>query len=319
MKREDGKEQNTEFVMLREVHEGLRKVQKSLPSKYFYDERGSELFEMICQQEEYYPTQTEIEIMKTNISKISERIGSGVELIEFGSGSSIKTRLLLDHLDQIEKYVPVDISEEFLMKASEQIRLEYPDLTVNPVAADYTSRFTLPQRNGRSTKRVIYFPGSTIGNFLPERASAFLKTHASLLKPGGGMLIGVDRKKSKERLEAAYNDRAGVTAEFNKNLLLRINRDLGGNFDTGRFSHRAFYNEEKGRIEMHLESAEDQTVSIEGEEFRFKAGETIHTENSYKYTPEEVEGLFPDEYQLRKMWTDPEELFGVYYFTRSEL
>ena len=319
MKREDGKEQNTEFVMLREVHEGLRKVQKSLPSKYFYDERGSELFEMICQQEEYYPTQTEIEIMKTNISKISERIGSGVELIEFGSGSSIKTRLLLDHLDQIEKYVPVDISEEFLMKASEQIRLEYPDLTVNPVAADYTSRFTLPQRNGRSTKRVIYFPGSTIGNFLPERASAFLKTHASLLKPGGGMLIGVDRKKSKERLEAAYNDRAGVTAEFNKNLLLRINRELAGTFDLTCFKHKAFYNEEQGRIEMHLESTKSQDVTVAGEVFHFEAGETIHTENSYKYTPDEVKELFPGQYRFEDMWTDPEELFGVYYFTMGKV
>ncbi|TVR36705.1 MAG: L-histidine N(alpha)-methyltransferase [Balneolaceae bacterium] len=304
--------------MLREVLEGLRKEQKSLPSKYFYDERGSELFEMICEQEEYYPTNTEIDIMQTDISEISERIGSGVELIEFGSGSSIKTRLLLDHLDHPVKYIPVDISEEFLMKASEKISLEYPDLTVNPVAADYTRRFTLPKRNGHSTKRVIYFPGSTIGNFLPERASAFLKTHASLLKPGGGMLIGVDRKKSKERLEAAYNDSAGVTAQFNKNLLLRINRELAGTFDLTCFKHKAFYNEAEGRIEMHLVSTKNQDVTVAGEVFHFEAGETIHTENSYKYTPVEVKELFSEQYRFEEMWTDPEDLFGVYYFSVSD-
>lgn len=300
-------------LMQKDVLEGLRKPQKEISSKYFYDQRGSELFEEICRQEEYYPTHTEISIMAENIDQIADYLGSGVSLIELGSGSSYKTRLLLDHLPQMAAYIPVDISEEFLNSVAIELQSEYQGLRIESVAADYTRPFPIPEIE-RSKKRVIYFPGSTIGNFMPGKARRFLNRQAEQLNGNDGLLIGVDRKKDPDILNAAYNDKNGVTEEFNKNLLIRLNRELDADFNPDLFIHHAFYNEELGRIEMHLVSKITQTVTVAGEQIEFLRGETIHTENSYKYSPEEFIDLASDRYRFLKIWSDEKELFSVYYF-----
>ena len=300
-------------ISVKEVLTGLQQTQKSLPSKYFYDERGSELFEQICELPEYYPTRTELSILTSNMDDISRTLGSGIDLVEFGSGSSVKTRLLLDHLENIHTYVPVDISEAFLLKSAERIRSEYRNLCVEPVPADYTRPFSLPDMQ-KGSRTITFFPGSTIGNFRPGRASSFLQQHRPLMQPDGGMLIGVDRKKPRNILERAYNDKDGVTAEFNLNILNHINRELDAGFDTELFRHNAFYNEEEGRIEMHLVSLADHEAEVAGATISFREGETIHTENSYKYSPEEVEELFGEGYSLDTMWSDPDDYFSVYFF-----
>ena len=300
--------------MAEEILEGLGKSQKTLPSKYFYDERGSGLFEEICDLDEYYPTNAEMNIMESNISEIAEILGSGIELIEFGSGSSKKTRLLLNHLSDLRAYVPVDISKKFLLDEADRLNDEFPNIKIYPVSADYTKPFQLPS-DLPSYRKVVYFPGSTIGNFTPEKARKFLKKIANLSGPSGGLLIGVDTKKDPEILEKAYNDESGITAEFNKNMLVRLNRELNANFDLNKFSHKALYNEKEGRIEMHLVSLENQKVAVSGEIIPFKKGETIHTENSCKYTPQEFEKLASDYFNLEKTWTDGEQLFSVHYMT----
>lgn len=300
-------------LMQKDILEGLRKPQKEISSKYFYDQRGSELFEEICRQEEYYPTDTEISIMNENIDEIADYLGAGVSLIELGSGSSYKTRQLLDHLTQMAAYIPVDISEDFLNNVANELLKEYPGLKIEPVAADYTQPFIIPEVKG-SGKKVIYFPGSTIGNFTPVKARRFLNQQAEQLNGNDGLLIGVDRKKDPEILNAAYNDKNRVTAAFNKNLLIRLNRELDADFNPDLFEHHAFYNEELGRIEMHLVSKINQTVTVAGEQVEFMEGETIHTENSYKYSPEEFIDLASDRYQFLKIWSDEKELFSVYYF-----
>ena len=303
----------TSGIAASEILNGLQQPQKSLPSKYFYDERGSRLFEQICELPEYYPTRTEVSILTSNMVEISRSLGGRIDLVEFGSGSSLKTRMLLNHLQNIHAYFPVDISQDFLLKTAEQIRSEYRNLRVIPVPADYTKPFSIPgEMNGERT--IIFFPGSTIGNFRPDRASRFLRQHRPLMMPGGGMLIGVDRKKPKEILERAYNDKQGITAEFNLNILNHLNNELDADFDTDLFSHKAFYNEEKGRIEMHLVCLADHEVELSGITVPFIKGETIHTENSYKYSPEEVEELFGEGYSLGSIWSDPDEYFSVYYF-----
>lgn len=298
-----------------DVLEGLKKDQKNLPSKYFYDERGSELFEKISNLDEYYLTDAELEILQMNSKEISETIGSNTLIIEFGSGSSKKTRLLLKELNDIAGYVPVDISRDFLFEEAEKLRGEFPDLEITPVAADYTTSFEI-NVNGHASRRVIFFPGSTVGNFTPNQARDFLFQSADLLGENGGLLIGVDLKKDPDILNRAYNDSEGITAEFNKNLLLRINRELDGDIDPNQFKHRAFYNKELGRIEMYLMSLENQSVNIAGETIDFKKGEMIHTENSYKYTEEEFEDLISEKYSLEKTWMDSNELFSVHYFKR---
>lgn len=298
-----------------DVLEGLKKNQKSLPSKYFYDERGSELFEKISNLDEYYLTDAELEILQNHSEEISETIGPNSLIIEFGSGSSKKTRLLLKELNDIAGYVPVDISRDFLFEEAEKLRGEFPDLDITPIAADYTTSFEI-NVNGHAERRVIFFPGSTIGNFTPDQARDFLFQSADLLKENGGLLIGVDLKKGPDLLNKAYNDSEGVTAEFNKNLLLRINRKLDGDIDPDQFKHRAFYNKELGRIEMYLMSLENQAVNIAGEKIDFKKGEMIHTENSYKYTVEEFEELISEKYSLKKTWLDSKERFSVHYFVK---
>lgn len=298
-----------------DVIKGLMSEQKSLPSKYFYDEAGSDLFEQICELDEYYPTDSEVSIMKHDIDEITTYLGEHVQLIELGSGSSMKTRQLLEHCRKLDMYVPVDISEAFLNETANRLRADYPGLSIHPVAADYTSPFDIPASD-TARKRVVYFPGSTIGNFTRRRASAFLETVAENLSPRDGLLIGVDLKKDVGTLEAAYNDSKGITAEFNKNILTRINRELGADFDPEQFRHRAFYNAKEGRIEMHLESLSNQAVQINGTQVVFDVGETIHTENSHKYTIKEFEEVAGDLFKRQKTWTDSRMYFSVHYFER---
>lgn len=296
-----------------DVIKGLNGNKKNLPSKYFYDEIGSDLFEQICELDEYYPTDSEVSIMQHDIDEITTYLGEHVQLIELGSGSSMKTRQLLDYCRKLDMYVPVDISETFLNETASRLHTDYPNLNIRPLAADYTSPFDIPASD-TAKKRVVYFPGSTIGNFTPRRAAVFLETVAENLSPGDGLLIGVDLKKEVGVLEAAYNDSKGVTAAFNKNILARINRELGADFDLEQFHHRAFYNAKEGRIEMHLESLSKQAVQINGTQVSFGEGETIHTENSHKYTIEEFEEIAGDQFERKKTWMDKRGYFSVHYF-----
>ncbi len=309
----EGVEEPSQFY--RDVIDGLQKPQKTLPSKYFYDKRGSELFEQICELEEYYLTRTEFSIMRQNMDNIAGRLGSNIQLIELGSGSSLKTRMLLDHVPDIHSYVPVDISDNFLSDVADELQTEYPDLNIIPVAADYTRPFELPAKDPK-TRRISYYPGSTIGNFTKEKAGNFIKLIAELVKPDGGLLIGFDLLKKEETLIAAYDDEKGVTAKFNKNILRRINNELEGSFNLDAFKHRAVFNEEKHRIEMHLVSKIDQKVNILDSHIDFKKGEHIHTESSHKYSLESFEQLTKDHFQLVKTWMDKDEMFAVQFLIK---
>ena len=299
------------------VLDGLSKPQKELHCKFFYDEEGSKLFDRICELDEYYPTRTEIGILEDRLGEIAELIGRHVHLIELGSGASVKIRTLLNALPDLAQYTAVDISREFLLQSSETLAHDYPDLSVAAVCADYTLEFDVPDPETQAdARRVAFFPGSTIGNFGHAEAVEFLGRIAKMLGRGGGLLIGVDLKKDRARLEAAYNDSEGVTAAFNTNVLARINRELGGDFDLEAFRHDAVYVEEPGRIEMRLVSLRQQGVTVAGSRFAFAENEYIHTENSHKFTIEEFRalcgqaGLVPV-----AAWTDPEDLFSVHYFT----
>jgi len=299
------------------VLEGLRKPQKQLPTKYFYDERGSELFEQITRLDEYYLTETERSILGQNIDAIAKKIGPEAMLVELGSGNSSKTRLLLEKLDALSAYVPVDISEQYLLKVVSNLRMEYSRISIIPVFADYTASFELPDLGGNYNRQVVFFPGSTIGNFRPEDARNFLDTMASLTDDNSDMLIGVDLKKDKQVLEAAYNDEQGITAQFNKNILAHINRELDANFNLEEFKHDAIYNEDQGRIEMHLISQIDQEVRVADETFLFDEGESIHTENSYKYSLDEFEKLVSDWYSVEQVWADDQEYFSLQYLSKK--
>ncbi len=303
--------------MLEEVLDGLRQNQKEIPSKFFYDERGSELFEQITGLNEYYLTRAETAILNKYIGDITECIGTQAMLIELGSGSSSKTRLLLDQLPDLSAYVPVDISEEYLLKVVQQLRVDYPNIEVKPVFADYTDYFDLPNIEEPFNRQVIFYPGSTIGNFDPNQAKSFLGNLASLTEDDTGMLVGVDLKKDKQILNAAYNDSEGITAEFNKNMLIRLNRELDATFDMEHFAHHAFYNEEEGRIEMHLVSRIEQQVQIAGETFSFEEGESIHTENSYKYSLEDFEALVNEWFSVEEVWTDEQQMFSLQFLTKK--
>ena len=297
-----------------DVLAGLGNRPKSLPCKYFYDAAGAELFDRICDLAEYYPTRTEIGILRQHAREMAWLIGPRARLVELGSGSSTKTRILLDELPDLDAYVPVDISPEYLERATRELACDYPALRIVPVVADYTAPFDLP-RGERGARTVAFFPGSTIGNLEPDQARDFLRVVARLCQGGGGLLIGVDLKKDRAMLEAAYDDAQGVTAAFNLNLLTRINRELGGDFDRDAFRHRAFYDEAEGRIEMQLVSARRQTVRVGTSAFRFDEGEPITTEYSYKYDP----GAFAElarsaGFTCVRMWTDDQRLFGVQYF-----
>lgn len=305
---------------LRALHEevlaGLRRSPKRTPPKYFYDQRGSELFEAICAQPEYYVTETELEILGDQGAEIAAELGDGVVLLEYGTGSSHKVSALLSALQGAEAYVPIDISESALVGAAQTVRTRFPDLEVIPIVGDFTQPHLLVEAaKGVEGRRVAWIPGSTIGNLDRAQAVDQLKGSHALVGEGGGLLIGVDRKKDVSVLESAYNDAAGVTADFNKNVLHRLNEELDAGFDLDAFEHRAIWNDDLGRIEMHLESKRDQTVEISGESFHFAAGETIHTESSHKYSPEEFIALAAEcGFHTPKMWTDPAGHFAVFYF-----
>jgi len=301
--------------LLEEILRGFNKAQKELPCKLFYDERGSALFDEICELNEYYLTRTETSIMLDNIEDICSVLGNNCLLIELGSGSSRKIRLLLTGLQDPAGYVPIDISEEHLINSVNTLAKDYPSLRIFPVYADYTQPFNLPNFEFTHSKKAVYYPGSTIGNFEPEYAAKFLNRIANLLGKGNGLLIGIDLKKDNKTLEDAYNDKKGVTADFNLNILRRLNRELGTDFDIENWKHHAFYNRNEGRIEMHIINLSDQTVHLNGSSITFVKNETILTEYSYKYSVEDFKNLISDAYDLEKVWTDKKNRFGILYFT----
>src|SRR5215469_6034560 len=293
---------------------GLSRLQKTLPFKFLYDEQGSKLFNEICELEEYYPTRTENQILRDNICEIGGLIGSGCRLVEFGSGTSAKTRHLLAHLPGMSGYIPIDISGAQLLESVAELAREFPNLEIVPLEADYGEVSELPDTRQKPRRTVAFFPGSTIGNLEPDEAVAFLHNIAFLCNSDGGLLIGIDRKKDRRILEPAYNDRKGVTARFNLNILVRANRELGADFDLSAFRHRAPYNEIHGRIEMHLVSQCPQTVHLDSQDFCFEEGEYITTEYSYKYTLEDFERLAVRAgFDLVKDWEDQDHLFSVLF------
>lgn len=305
-------------TMREEILEGLRAPRKTLPCKYFYDARGSQLFEQICDLPEYYLTRTELAIMETHAADMAAALGPRILLVEPGSGSSVKTRLLLDKLSEPRAYVPVDISREHLVHAADRLNRRYPALEVLPVCADFSQPFALPAPHRAAARTVIYFPGSTIGNFEPATAVQLLEWLRRLAGRDGGLLIGVDLQKDPAILERAYNDAAGVTAAFNLNLLRRLNSELDSDFDLSRFRHRAVYNRAEGRIEMHLVSLNNQAVTIADETIRFRADEIVVTEYSYKHTLPGFAALAVQAgWSVQKVWTDDRRWFSVQYLTVS--
>lgn len=305
-------------TFLEQIVLGLSGPSKSLPTAFLYDERGSRLFEKICELPEYYPTRTELRIMRARIGEMAEAIGPQALIVEWGSGSSLKTRMLLEHLRDPAGYVPVDISREHLLASAEALAARFPRLAVLPVCADFTRPFPVPTPPQAPRRRVLYFPGSTIGNFEPAVAVELMRQMADQVGPGGGLLIGVDLRKDPEILEAAYDDAQGVTAQFNLNLLRRANRELGADFDLAGFRHEAVWDDALGRIEMRLVSLRAQTVRLGGRRFTFAEGERIHTEDSHKYTLEGFAELAARAgFRRDRVWTDPQRLFSVQSYTRA--
>lgn len=303
-----------ERSFLDDVLEGLALEQPTLRPKYFYDETGSELFEQICDLEDYYPTRTELAIMQAHVGEMAQALGENVLVVEFGSGASVKTRLLLDALQAPAAYVPVDISGDFLLATAETLRRDYPHLEVHPVAADFTRAFDVPLFN--ASRIAVYFPGSTIGNFTPDRALALLTSIRGFVGEKGAALIGADLVKDPEVLVAAYDDSKGITAAFNKNVFARINRELGGDFNVEGFKHRARYDQDADRIEMWLDSTVAQTVTVAGQRFGFEVGDSILTEYSHKYTQPRFDELAAKAgFAETRTWTDPQSQFSVQLVT----
>jgi dimethylhistidine N-methyltransferase len=299
---------------LADALDGLRQSHKTLPCKYFYDAEGSKLFDQICALPEYYPTRTELGILRAHAADMAQCLGPETLLVEYGSGSSVKTRLLLDRLARPAAYVPVDISREHLLETALALRLDYPGLEILPLCADFTAAVALPKPRRHAERRAVYFPGSTIGNFSEAGAIALMAGVARQVGPGGAFLVGVDLAKDPRVLERAYDDAAGVTAAFNLNLLARMNRELDADFDLRRFQHRAVWVEGAGRIEMHLVSAVEQVVRLDGAEIHFERGESICTEHSHKYTLAGFARLARRAgLAVRRVWTDPAERFSVQY------
>jgi dimethylhistidine N-methyltransferase len=299
----------------RDVVTGLSQRPRSLPCKYFYDERGSQLFDEICELDEYYLTRTELAIMKQYAGEMADQIGRGAMLVEYGSGACTKTRILLDHLPQPVAYVPVDISRDHLHETANDLARRYPDIEILPVCADFTEQFELPISARMPTHDAVYFPGSTIGNFQPAAARAMLSRIVSLCGCGGGLLIGIDLQKDAEVLESAYNDADGVTSEFNLNLLNRINHQLNADIRVTQFEHAAHYNERLGRVEIYVVSSCDQTITVGDRSFEIAKGETICTEYSHKYTIDGFAELAASAgLTLRRRWTDAQDRFAVLHF-----
>jgi dimethylhistidine N-methyltransferase len=308
-------EQTSTFA--RDVIDGLSQQPKRLAPKYFYDAAGSELFEQITLLPEYYPTRTELGILRERGSELATLIPKSAALVEFGAGATTKVRLLLERC-AFRAYVPVDISADFLKAQAHSLRKDFPGLDVYPVAADFTAPFALPATIA-SMPKVGFFPGSTLGNFEPHEASGFLRSAREILGQRAQMVVGVDLEKDERVLHDAYNDAAGVTGHFNLNVLVRINRELGGNFDLSAFTHRAIYNRERHRIEMHLISKKSQTVRILGRAISFRAGESIHTENSYKYSLDRFNALaLGSGWTPRASWTDTASMFSVHALVASD-
>lgn len=298
-----------------EVIRGLSLPQKKFPPQFFYhDQKGSDLFNQICELDEYYVTRTEVKILKDNIEEISQVIGENSLLIEYGSGSVDKAYLLLDSLKYPYGYMPIDIAKIHLLDYTKITAQKYPHLKIIAVIADYTNDIKLPTEVKNIDNKVIFFAGSTIGNLEDKEAIALLKQSAHLLEGEGGLLIGVDLKKDPNILHSAYNDSKGITAKFNLHVLENINQELNANFDLNTFAHYAFYNPYRSRIEMHLMSKISQDVQVENQSFHFQAGETIHTENSHKYSQEDFEKLaHKGGFKIQKTWIDDQELFALYY------
>ncbi|NNK32935.1 MAG: L-histidine N(alpha)-methyltransferase [Xanthomonadales bacterium] len=299
---------------LSEIVRGLSQPQKILSPKFFYDERGSQLFEAICELPEYYLTRTELGIMREHVAAISAAVGPRAAVIEFGSGAGVKTRYLLGHLDDPCAYLPVDISGDHLAAVTQEFHDAFPDLEILPVVADFTHPFPLPSPKNEALRNLVYFPGSTIGNFSPGPALDLLRVMRQEAGDGGALLIGVDLRKDPAVLEPAYDDSAGVTAEFNRNMLHRLNREFGFDFDPAAYRHRAFFNSERGRIEMHLVSRRAQRVRGGGREFAFAVGEALITEYSYKYTPAQFEAMATEAgFAVQEAWTDPNAWFSIWF------
>jgi dimethylhistidine N-methyltransferase len=302
-----------------DVLAGLSATPKRVPAKYFYDGAGSLLFERITELPEYYPTRCEMRILRDHAADIAKLIPEGAALVEFGSGSNKKVRIVLRAARKLAAYVPVDICGEMLEQEAAELRLDFPQLKVLPVRADITHQFDLSADAKAAAVRVGFFPGSTIGNFEPHEAAAFLRNAAHILGPGATLIVGADLIKPVEVLNAAYNDAEGVTAKFNLNLLVRINRELGATFKLDTFEHHAFYNRERHRIEMHLASLKRQKVKVAGEPIDFRTGETIHTENSYKYSIASLGALARGAGWLPAgVWTDEREYFSIQAFTLAD-
>jgi L-histidine Nalpha-methyltransferase len=309
----DARRHDRSRVLFRDdVIAGLSRPYKAIPPKYFYDTAGSALFERICEQPEYYPTRAELELLGSCAPEMAAMLGPDITLVELGSGASLKTRLLLDALDRPRAYVPVDISHSALAPAAARMHALYPGLQVVPVRADFTQNFALPPSVTRS-RLALFFPGSTIGNLEPADAVLLMRKLRRRLAEGGWLMVGVDTKKPVPIIERAYNDAAGVTAAFNRNLLQRIRSELDADFDADAFSHRAFYEPTAGRIEMHLCSCRDHRATVDGHVFRFHRGETIHTENSYKYAPEEFAALAVlAGFKPARLWLARDGLFSIH-------
>jgi len=295
------------------VLEGLSRTPRAIPAKFLYDARGSELFDAICELPEYYLTRTETGILQSCTPELARLAGPGCALVEFGSGSSVKTRLLLDAMPDLAAYVPIDISRQHLDATAARLRRDYPGLRVEPVCADYMALDSLPA-DVNGAPRLGFFPGSTIGNLEPQDATAFLRRARRLLGDRGAMVLGVDLRKDPRRLHDAYNDSAGVTAAFTLNLLRRMNRELGGTFDLAGFAHEAFYDQIQGRIEIYFRSLRAQMVTVAGRTFAFAEGERVHTEYSYKYDAAGIAALAKSAgFTIDRTWTDPDRLFAVTY------
>ena len=298
---------------------GLSRPDKAIPCRFLYDEAGSALFDRICELPEYYPTRTEMGILRASAAEIARRIGPRAQLIELGSGSSVKVRILLDALDRPSAYIAVDVSREHLRRAAEALAAEVPDVHVTAVCADYAADFPLPELSGGG-RRVAFFPGSTIGNLEPDEALAFLRLWARRLGPDAAMIVGVDLKKDAAVLDAAYDDSQGVTAAFSRNLLVRANAELEADFPVDRFVHVARYDDEQGRVEIHLRSEDARTVQIAGREVVFDAGERIHVEHSYKYGIDQFQALARRAgFEAAAVFTDPDTLFSVHFLTTPAL
>jgi dimethylhistidine N-methyltransferase len=303
-----------------EVVAGLLKPQKELPSKYFYDKTGSLLFDQICSLDEYYISRTEIAIMKSHLNEITQILGPHVSLIEYGSGSGVKTRILLDNLVDPACYMPIDISREQLINSANKISSSYHALEVLPVCADYTANFEMPSPKQKRYRPIVYFPGSTIGNFDPLPAKHFLEHVSSIFGKDGGLLIGFDLKKDPGILHRAYNDNSGVTAAFNCNLLHRINNELDGDFQVNNYKHYAFYNPEKGRVEMHLLNLKNQVVHLKKMNVPIHEGESIWTESSYKFTIDEFTTLAATAgLKSEQVWTDENEWFCLMFLVNGSI